>query len=120
MKRKRPGRSKRLQERVYSLPVPRTCPSCSRLLQKTDMYIGGDTGVMHLAAFAGTPVVAIFGPTDVLVNGPYSAKSTVIRKDLPCSPCKNKDCRERSCLDGISVDEVYNAVSAMKEKTGSK
>lgn len=101
------------------LACPTNVPQLLALLQKTDMYIGGDTGVMHLAAFAGTPVVAIFGPTDVLVNGPYSAKSTVIRKDLPCSPCKNKDCRERSCLDSISVDDVYNAVSAMKEKTGS-
>lgn len=98
------------------LSCPTDVPQLLALLKKTDMYIGGDTGVMHLAAFAGTPVVAVFGPTDVLVNGPYSPMSMVVRKDLPCSPCKNKDCAARLCLDKITVDEVYDAVSAMKER----
>jgi heptosyltransferase I len=99
------------------LSCPTDVPQLLALLKKADMYIGGDTGVMHLAAFAGTPVVAVFGPTDVLVNGPYSPASTVVRKDLPCSPCKNKKCEKRECLDGITVDEVHGAVSAMKERT---
>ncbi len=40
------------------------------LLHRVDMYVGGDTGMMHLAALAGTPVLP-FGPTDHKVNGPY-------------------------------------------------
>jgi lipopolysaccharide heptosyltransferase I len=95
------------------LSCPTNVPQLLALLKKVDMYIGGDTGVMHLAAFAGTPVVAIFGPTDVRINGPYSRRSTVIRRDLTCSPCKDKECVERKCLSGVSVDEVYNAVIAM-------
>jgi len=98
------------------LSCPTDVPELLALLKKTAMYIGGDTGVMHLAAFAGTPVVAVFGPTDVLVNGPYSPMSTVVRKDLPCSPCKNKKCETRLCLDKITVDDVYGAVSAMNER----
>lgn len=100
------------------LSCPTDVPQLLALLRKMDMYIGGDTGVMHLAAFAGTPVVAVFGPTDVLVNGPYSPRSTVVRKDLPCSPCKNKKCEKRECLDGITVEDVYGAVLAMKERIG--
>ena len=73
-------------------------PQLLALLRRVDMYIGGDTGMMHLAALAGTPVIAIFGPTDHKVNGPYGPTHTIIRKDLPCSPCKNKDCQERKCL----------------------
>lgn len=80
------------------------------LLKRTDLYIGGDTGVMHLAAFAGVPVVAIFGPTDHLVNGPYGDGHTIIRKALPCSPCRDKGCTSLECLRGISVDDVCEAV----------
>ncbi len=94
------------------LSCPTNVPQLLALLKKVDMYIGGDTGVMHLAAFAGTPVVAIFGPTDVKINGPYSRKSAVVRRELTCSPCKNKECVERKCLSGISVDQVYSAVLA--------
>jgi lipopolysaccharide heptosyltransferase I len=82
------------------------------LLKRTDLYIGGDTGVMHLAAFARVPVVAIFGPTDHLVNGPYGNGHTMVRKELPCSPCRDKTCKSRECLRSITVDEVHRAVLA--------
>lgn len=107
-----------LQERAGDgvfLSCPTDVPELLALLKKVDMYIGGDTGVMHLAAFAHTPVVAIFGPTDVLINGPYGPGSRVVRRELPCSPCKNRRCETRACLDGISVDEVYDAVRAAEE-----
>jgi 3-deoxy-D-manno-octulosonic-acid transferase/heptosyltransferase-1 len=65
---------------------------------------------MHLAAFARVPVVAIFGPTDHLVNGPYGNGHTVVRKELPCSPCRDKTCKSRECLRSITVDDVYGAV----------
>lgn len=83
------------------------------LLKKARMYIGGDTGVMHLATFAGVPVAAIFGPTDPLINGPYGLNHTVIRHEVACSPCKNKSCLTRRCVEEITVEEVYNmAISA--------
>jgi heptosyltransferase I len=93
------------------LACPTNVPQLFALLRRVDMYIGGDTGVMHLAAFAGTPVVAIFGPTDVKVNAPYGRNSAVVRKDLPCSPCKNKECSERKCVETISVEEVFDAAA---------
>ncbi len=109
---------KKSGEGVY-LSCPTNVPQLLALLKRMDMYIGGDTGVMHLAAFAGTPVVAIFGPTDVKINGPYGRRNTVIRRDLVCSPCKDKgrDCTERKCLTGITVNQVYNEVLAMEQNT---
>lgn len=80
------------------------------LLAQCSLYIGGDTGTTHLASAAQIPVVAVFGPTDFVVNRPYSGKSVIIRKDIPCSPCKNKNCKTRECLTSISVDEVFDAV----------
>lgn len=98
------------------LSCPTNVPQLFALLKKVDMYIGGDTGVMHLAVFAGRPVVAIFGPTDVKINAPFGRRNIVVRKELPCSPCKNKDCRDRKCIEGITVEEVFEAVARMYER----
>ena len=83
------------------------------LLKKVDMYVGGDTGVMHLAAFSGVPVLAIFGPTDPLVNAPFGPMHKMVRRDLPCSPCRDKNCKERTCLTSIKPDEVFEEVKQM-------
>lgn len=80
------------------------------LLTECCAYIGGDTGTTHLASAAQIPVISLFGPTDFIVNRPYSRKSIIIRKDMPCSPCKNKNCKTRECLMNISVDEVFETV----------
>jgi 3-deoxy-D-manno-octulosonic-acid transferase len=92
------------------LACPTTVSQLFALLGKSEIYIGGDTGVMHLAVFAGVPVVALFGPTDPRINGPYGPTHTMIRHDLPCSPCKNKECRERRCIEEITVEEVFGTV----------
>jgi lipopolysaccharide heptosyltransferase I len=94
------------------LACPTTVPQALALLKRAALYIGGDTGVMHLAALAGLPVVAIFGPTDLLVNGPFGEGHTIVRADLECSPCRDKGCRSRECLQSITVDEVFTCVMA--------
>jgi len=98
------------------LSCPTTIPQLFALLQKAVMYIGGDTGVMHLASLAKKPVVAIFGPTDVSINAPYGSPHVIVRKSVPCSPCKNKKCQERICLDAITVDEVFEAVKKLQRQ----
>ncbi len=101
------------------LACPTTVSQLFSLLKRTDLYIGGDTGVMHLAALAGVPVVAIFGPTDHLVNGPFGDGHTIIRKALSCSPCRDKGCKSLECLASIGVDDVCRAViSAWTAKRG--
>jgi heptosyltransferase I len=97
---------------------PTTVPELYSLLTKVTMYVGGDTGVMHLATFASRPVVAIFGPTDHLVNAPFGGKAVVVRKDLSCSPCKKKDCRDRQCLETITVADVFNTVVDLWNREG--
>ncbi len=91
------------------LACPTTVSQLLSLMKRTDLYIGGDSGVMHLAALAGTPVVAVFGPTDHLVNGPYGEGHAIVRKDVPCSPCRDKKCRGRECIRSITVDDVFAA-----------
>jgi len=59
------------------------------VLHRCTLFIGNDSGPMHLAAAVGTPVVAVFGPTDPRKNAPWGdqAHHVVVREDLPCSPC---------------------------------
>ncbi len=91
------------------LACPTNIPQLFALLRKVRIYIGGDTGVMHLAAAAGHQVIAIFGPTDFKINAPYGREHTVIREDVPCSPCKKRDCSDRQCLAPITVEKVFRS-----------
>ncbi len=83
------------------------------LYQLSSLLITTDSGPMHLAAAVGTPVVALFGPTDPGRTGPYGEGHQVIRKDLPCSPCFLKKCDTKRCMRDITVEEVFQSV---KEK----
>ena len=73
------------------------------LYKKARMVISTDSGPMHLAAAVGTPVIALFGPTDPARTGPYGAGHTIIRTELPCSPCFLKKCSTKKCMEDIST-----------------
>ncbi|MGZ3635344.1 MAG: glycosyltransferase family 9 protein [Syntrophales bacterium] len=83
------------------------------LYQRSSLLITTDSGPMHLAAAVGTPVIALFGPTDPSRTGPYGKGHVVIRRGLSCSPCFLKKCDSMKCMSDISVDEIFRAV---KEK----
>ena len=59
------------------------------LFTSADLIICGNCGPMHLAAAAGTPVVALHGPTNPLQWGPWGRDHTILHVDVPCSPCLN-------------------------------
>lgn len=83
------------------------------VLRECDLYVGNDTGTMHLAAYAGTRCVAIFSSRDVAGKWfPYGDNHVVLRKDMPCSGCMKVECEvSNSCVSQISVEEVLNACS---------
>jgi len=83
------------------------------LYQLGALLVTTDSGPMHLAAAMGTPVIALFGPTDPLRTGPFGQGHTVIRKGLPCSPCFLKKCATKKCMREITVEDVFREV---KEK----
>ncbi|MHB8138195.1 MAG: glycosyltransferase family 9 protein [Smithellaceae bacterium] len=69
-----------------------------------------DSGPMHLAAAEGTPVIALFGPTDPARTGPYGIGHVIIRADLSCSPCLLKKCPTKQCMKDIMPEQVFAAV----------
>src|SRR5262245_27004664 len=81
------------------------------LARRAKIFIGGDTGPMHLAAAAGTPIVAIFGPTNSRRNGPFSGDDVVIERfDLDCrTECYRRSCSHTSCMK-IPVESVWQGV----------
>jgi lipopolysaccharide heptosyltransferase II len=85
---------------------------CGALLKRSLLYVGNDTGVMHLAAAVRTPVVGLFGPTDPAMYAPFVTRQRIIWHPRQCSPCfrqsRRPDC-QLECVRGISVDEVEAA-----------
>ena len=78
------------------------------LTRRAKLFIGGDTGPLHLAAAMQVPVVAIFGPTDPARNGPYGTRSVVLRN--PASPTTHaRHERPDEGMLEIGVDAVMNA-----------
>ena len=81
------------------------------LAARATLFLGGDTGPMHLAAAAGTPIVTIFGPTAAARNGPFDPHDIVVeRDDLDCrTDCYRRSCGHTSCMK-IPVETVWQAV----------
>ncbi len=80
------------------------------LIRCADLFISGDTGPLHIASVLDVPVVAIYGPKDPAIYGPYNGKAIVIKKELPCSPCKKRTCTDPECMTSILPEEVFYAV----------
>lgn len=76
------------------------------VIKGAKFMVSNDTGSMHIAAALGIPVFALFGPTNPMSTGPYGSGHTVIRKDIPCSPCYKKTCDNVKCMDMIKAEEV--------------
>jgi heptosyltransferase-2 len=82
------------------------------LLSKCRLFVSNDTGVMHLAAAAGTKVVALFGSTNTGWTRPWGSGHLVIYEKEPCSPCYGRTCRygHYRCLTKISAASVIEAI----------
>jgi len=91
------------------------------LLRRANLLVSNDSGPIHLAAAVGTPVVAIFGPTDPSRVGPYGDGHVVLRKDVDCSRCSWRACiRDALCMKAIGVSEVFEAVRAVVNRSKGK
>jgi heptosyltransferase I len=81
------------------------------LSRRAALMVSGDTGPLHIAAAAGTPTVAIFGPTDPQRNGPWSQSDVVVSRYETCGCHYDRACHQSAwCLDGVPVAEVTAAI----------
>jgi heptosyltransferase-1 len=79
------------------------------LIRRAALFIGGDTGPMHLAAALGVPVVALFGPTDPARNGPYSMRAIVLRHPASRNDMSHSAEPDRGLLSITAADVITAA-----------
>ncbi|MEL6269771.1 MAG: WecB/TagA/CpsF family glycosyltransferase [Chloroflexota bacterium] len=100
------------------------------VLETCQLFIGADSGVMHMAAASGVPTVAVFGPSNHAAWGPWSPEGpvTVVRSAPICSPCSyvgtgvglRGGCEARTCMKMVTAEAVYDAaVNLLNGEPGS-
>jgi lipopolysaccharide heptosyltransferase I len=108
--------------RAATVSPPTEIADLVALSRAADLMVSGDTGPVHIAAAVGTPIVAIYGPTDPARNGPWMIDDLVVSRFEECDCHYQRQCRriqagprdgshaDRWCLESISVAEVTAAI----------
>jgi len=90
------------------------------VIARAALFVGPDSGPMHIAATTRAPIVALFGPTLPANFAPWKAEATLIEKPMDCRPCKQRQCltEDFRCLRSITVAEVFTACTQYLQPTG--
>jgi len=87
------------------------------LMARCRLFVGNDSGAMHVAAAIGIPVVAVFGPTDPEGTAPLTPHRILVREPVFCSPCFLRTCPiDHRCMKRIQAGAVYNAARNWLER----
>jgi heptosyltransferase-2 len=87
------------------------------LMARCRLFVGNDSGAMHVAAAVGIPVVAIFGPTDPEGTAPLTERRTLLREPVFCSPCFLRTCPiDHRCMKRVQTNAVYDAARNWLER----
>ncbi|MBK8029965.1 MAG: WecB/TagA/CpsF family glycosyltransferase [Chloroflexi bacterium] len=114
-----------MKQTPFDLTGKTTLPELASFLKECDLFIGADSGVLHLAAAAGVPIVAVFGPSNAAAWSPWGVPQTLVRSAPECSPCSyvghelglRNGCAARTCMRMITPEQVSAAVGQMLTTT---
>lgn len=102
---------------TFNLAGKTSLPAVAAVLKKARLIVANDSGLMHLAAAVGTPVVGIYGPTSWEKNTPQVDPHRIVRRPVSCSPCylpgKVFAPRRAWCLDMTTPDQVLGAARSL-------
>ncbi len=107
--------AQRIHEAATSRPVSiagrTTLKQFAAIAKRASLFVGNDSGAMHIAAAVGTPMVALFGPSNPDEWGPRGSQAQVLYKGLDCRACFHPTCErgEQNCMRQLSVEAVYVA-----------
>ena len=101
-----------------------TLTELAALIRRSAICLSNDSGPMHLAVALDRPVVSVFGPTDPVWAGPYRRDGSVVRVNLPCSPCYlrqlSRCTHDHACMSSVAADAVIaRAESVIGKRTKS-
>jgi heptosyltransferase II len=84
------------------------------VLSRCRLFIGNDSGTMHIAAALGVPLAAIFGPTEPGRTAPLAERFRLLHHGADCAPCRRRRCpTDHRCMTAIGVDEVLSAAGEL-------
>jgi lipopolysaccharide heptosyltransferase I len=94
---------------VASLAGRTTLGQAIAVAARCQLVVGGDTGLVQIAAALGVPTVAVYGPTDPTLTGPVGPRVQVVRNEVDCWPCRERECDHWKCMRELEPDTVYQA-----------
>jgi ADP-heptose:LPS heptosyltransferase len=98
-----------------------TIPQLAELIRGADLFVGNDSGPMHLAAAVGTPVVAVWGSSSAERWHPWRVPHRVVQNRLECNPCSGYRCHVAEtpqCIESVTPAQVAEAVWSLAAETG--
>jgi heptosyltransferase-2 len=105
-----------MKSRAISLVGQTSMRDLAAMFASCSIFIGNDSGAMHVAAAAGLPVIGIFGSTDPEGTSPVAEKFKLIREPVSCSPCFLRRCPvDHRCMTRITMDSVFTAATQAKD-----
>lgn len=110
--------SEKSESRVGSL----TLPQLAEFLSGANLFIGNDTGTLHLAAATGIPVLGLFGPGDPEKVRPLSPQAQILYHPVPWGPCRvqyTRRCENNLCMQEIRLEEVQEKAAELLGVRGS-
>jgi ADP-heptose:LPS heptosyltransferase len=99
---------------VHDFSGPLSSQEMLALIAGAAVYVGADSGPLHLASLTATPLVALYGPNLAQISGPWRQEQVeIIQLEMACRPCSQRKCKYDTiqCMRNISVEKVYEAVS---------
>jgi heptosyltransferase III len=111
--------AQQIQQMAKSRPIIMagltTIKQFAAIAKKSALFVGSDSGAMHIASAVSTPVVALFGPSSPREWGPRGGPVEVLYKDLDCRSCFHPTCTrgEQNCMRLITIDEVMMAAAGL-------
>jgi heptosyltransferase-3 len=104
-----------INHKAYNLGGSLSIGELMALFEMSSLFLGNDSGPMHLAAAMGTPIVALFGPVDERRWRPLSPNSVVLRGQEPCDDCrvKREDCDNFPCITLLPPKKVKEVIGEL-------
>jgi 3-deoxy-D-manno-octulosonic-acid transferase/heptosyltransferase-1 len=107
------GITSRMNTKAVNLAGKTTLKMLASIYTRAMFVVSTDSGPAHIAAAAGARVVALFGPTAPWRTGPFGNGHQIVRTDLKCSPCFERECPTKACMEDITVSDVLEGIDRL-------
>lgn len=101
-----------------AVAIPGSIAQLIAMTRRASLFVGGDTGPLHLAAALGVPVAGIFGPTDPARNGPYATRAVVLRRSASVTNHSRRAAPDEAMMS-ITPEEVLTAARELLQNSAS-